>query len=180
MFKSRAKTKDWNYEYPSWINRRNNKIENGDAIKILALEQTFERNFEHSSLPFPVLIKGNVDRIELRNGKIRIIDYKTGSVLQPSVTLKSWNGLTNDIKRDKIIQVLAYAFMYEEHAKGLEIEAGIISFKNLKSGFLPFTFKQDKEVFTVISKEILDNYIEQIVILLSEILDDTVAFEEKV
>ena len=156
------------------------QIENGDAIKILALEQTFERNFEHSSLPFPVLIKGNVDRIELRNGKIRIIDYKTGSVLQPSVTLKSWNGLTNDIKRDKIIQVLAYAFMYEEHAKGLEIEAGIISFKNLKSGFLPFTFKQDKEVFTVISKEILDNYIEQIVILLSEILDDTVAFEEKV
>ena len=155
-------------------------IESGDAIKILALEQTFERKLEHHNLPFPVLIKGNVDRIELRNGKIRIIDYKTGNVLQPNVTLKSWNGLTQDIKQDKIIQVLAYAFMYEQNAKNLEIEAGIISFKNLKNGFLPFTFKQDKEALTTISNEILDNYVEQIVILLSEILDENVAFEEKV
>lgn len=155
-------------------------IEKGDAIKILALEQTFERKLEHSKLPFSVLIKGNVDRIELRNGKIRIIDYKTGNVLQPSVTLKSWNGLTDEIKQDKIIQVLAYVFMYERHANGLEIEAGIVSFKNLKAGFLPFTFKQDKEGFTIITKEILDNYIEQIVILLSEILNKDIPFEEKV
>jgi hypothetical protein len=28
-----------------------------------------------------------------------------------SVTLKSWKGLTDDIKNDKIIQVLAYAFV---------------------------------------------------------------------
>jgi hypothetical protein len=46
-----------------------------------------------------------------------------------SVTLKSWKGLTEDIKNDKIIQVLAYAFMYEHEANGKPIEAGIISFK---------------------------------------------------
>jgi RecB family exonuclease len=51
-------------------------IKAGDAIKILALEQTFERILNHPTLPFPVLIKGNVDRIEERNG-VRIIDYKT-------------------------------------------------------------------------------------------------------
>jgi hypothetical protein len=39
-------------------------IKAGDAIKILALEQTFERILNHPTLPFPVLIKGNVDRIE--------------------------------------------------------------------------------------------------------------------
>jgi hypothetical protein len=43
-------------------------IKAGDAIKILALEQTFERILNHPTLPFPVLIKGNVDRIEERNG----------------------------------------------------------------------------------------------------------------
>jgi hypothetical protein len=42
-------------------------IKEDDAIKILALEQTFERTLNHPTLPFPVLIKGNVDRIEERN-----------------------------------------------------------------------------------------------------------------
>ena len=155
-------------------------IKNGDAIKILALEQTFGRTLNHPNLPFPVLIKGNVDRIEERNGVIRIIDYKTGKVEKASVTLKSWNRLTEDIKSDKIIQVLAYAFMYEHEAKGKPIEAGIISFKNLKAGFLPFNFKEDKEVNSIINEEILSNYLEQMVLLLSEILDESIPFEEKI
>ena len=155
-------------------------IKNGDAIKILALEKTFERILNHPSLPFPVLIKGNVDRIEERNGIIRIIDYKTGKVEKASVTLKSWQGLVDDIKSDKIIQVLAYAYMYEQEAKGKPIEAGIISFKNLKAGFLPFNFKEDKEINSIINEEILSNYLEQMVLLLSEILDESIPFREKI
>jgi hypothetical protein len=155
-------------------------IKNGDAIKILELEKTFERIVEHPSLPFPVLIKGNVDRIEERNGTIRIIDYKTGKVEKASVTLKSWKGLKDDIKNDKIIQVLAYAYMYEENANGKPIEAGIISFKNLKSGFLPFNFKAEKESVVIINNEIQSNYLEQIVLLLYEILDEAIPFEEKI
>lgn len=154
-------------------------IKNGDAIKILALEKTFERTLNHPNLPFPVLIKGNVDRIEERNGTIRIIDYKTGKVEKANVMLKTWKGLTEDIKNDKIIQVLAYAYMYEEVAKGKPIEAGIISFKNLKSGFLPFNFKEEKEMNSIINGEILFNYLEQMVLLLSEILDQNIPFEEK-
>ncbi|PZX95131.1 PD-(D/E)XK nuclease family protein [Flavobacterium aquariorum] len=155
-------------------------IKNGDAIKILELEKTFDRMVEHPSLPFPVLIRGNVDRIEERNGIIRIIDYKTGKVEKTNVTLKSWKGLTDDIKNDKIIQVLAYTYMYEENAKGKPIEAGIISFKNLKSGFLPFNFKEEKESVAIINTEIQASYLEQIVLLLNEILDVTIPFEEKI
>lgn len=154
-------------------------IENGDEIRIISLETTYERELVDERLPFPVLIKGNVDRIELRNGRIRIVDYKTGKVEQRNVTLKDWNGLGEDIKNEKIIQVLAYAFMYGPHANGQEMEAGIISFKNLKSGFLPFQFKQDKDVADVISVEIMDNYLEQIVLLLQQILDVSIPFEEK-
>lgn len=156
------------------------RIKNGDAIKILELEKTFGRKLEHPSLPFPVLIKGNVDRIEECNGIIRIIDYKTGKVEKPNVTLKSWNGLTEDIKNDKIIQILAYAFMYENEASNKSMEAGIISFKNLKSGFLPFSFKEGKEVNTTIDSVVLNDYLEQMVLLLKDILDETKDFEEKI
>ena len=155
-------------------------VKNGDAIKIIALEQTYERTLNHPSLPFSVLIKGNVDRIEERNGTIRIIDYKTGKVDKANVMLKTWNGLTEDIKSDKIIQVLAYAYMYENEAKGKPIEAGIISFKNLKSGFLPFVFKEEKELNSIINESVLSNYIQQIVLLLGEILDENIPFEEKI
>ena len=152
----------------------------GDEIQIISLETTYERELIDARLPFPVLIKGNVDRIELRNGKIRIVDYKTGKVDKNHMILKSWNGLTEDIKNDKLIQVLAYAFMYEEQAKGQEMEAGIISFKNLKTGFLPFKFRPEKDVDQFISAEIMENYLEQIVILLQEILNQDIPFEEKV
>ncbi len=154
-------------------------IKNGDSIEILALEKTFERTLKHPSLPYPVLIKGNVDRIEERNGLIRIIDYKTGKVEAKNVTLKSWNGLIDDIKNDKIIQVLAYAFMFENKSD-LLIEAGIISFKNLKTGFLPFVYKEDKIANSVINDSIMENYLTQIVLLLNEILDENIPFEEKI
>ena len=155
-------------------------LESGDEIQIIALETKLERVLEHVDLPFPVKIGGSVDRIELRNERIRIIDYKTGKVDKNNVVLKSWNGLTNDIKNDKIIQVLAYVFMYEKEANGREIEAGIISFKNLKTGFLPFKLYEDKDENPVVSAEIMESYLEQIVILLQEILNVTVPFEEKI
>ncbi|MGV9002683.1 PD-(D/E)XK nuclease family protein [Flavobacterium sp.] len=156
------------------------EIEQGAEIQILALEATYERTIADKRLPYPVLIKGNVDRIELRNNKIRIIDYKTGKVEARNITISTWDNLTTDIKNDKIIQVLAYAFMYEPHAKGRQMEAGIISFKNMKAGFLPFKFKVDKELSESITPELIEDYLDEIVTLLLEIFDKEKPFEEKV
>ncbi|AWI25118.1 PD-(D/E)XK nuclease family protein [Flavobacterium pallidum] len=155
-------------------------LRNGDSVKIVALEQNYSRLLEHPVLPHPVLIAGNVDRIELRNGKIRIVDYKTGKVEARDVTLKQWENLTLDSKTDKIIQVLAYAYMYAPQAEGQEIEVGIISFKNLKSGFLPFLFKEEKTVVSIVDENVSLRYREQLVFLLKEILDSETPFTEKI
>ena len=45
---------------------------------------------------------------------------------------------------------------------------------------LPFTFKEGKELNTIISKETINQYLEQIAILLVEIFDQNIPFEEKV
>ncbi|WP_026977748.1 PD-(D/E)XK nuclease family protein [Flavobacterium tegetincola] len=155
-------------------------LEAGDEVKVLYLEEKFFRILAHPELPFDVRIGGEVDRIEERNGKIRIIDYKTGKVEAASVTLKTWDNLVTEIKNDKIIQILAYAFMFEKEAKGMEMEVGIISFKNLRSGFLPFKFKHGKEEITVVDAVVLENYLEELVVLLKEILNVEIPFEEKI
>jgi len=164
----------------NFLNTEIEAITNGDIIQIISLEKTYQRLLTDKRLPYPVLIKGNVDRIELRNGKLRITDYKTGRVEKGNVILKDWQGLTGDIKNDKIIQVLAYAYMCEDLAIGKEMEAGIISFKNLKSGFLPFQLKTDQETISVISPKIMESYIDEIVLLLLEIFNQDISFEEKI
>lgn len=155
------------------------ELENGDTVKILALEKTFSRLLEHPGLRFPVLIKGNVDRIEERNGIVRIIDYKTGKVEAKDIVLKDWDGLVSDIKSDKIIQVLAYALMFENEIENRQMEVGIISFKNMKSGFLPFIFKAEHGETKILNEEILDSYTTQLVLLLKEILNPDIPFTEK-
>jgi hypothetical protein len=154
-------------------------IKQGIAIKIIAIEKTYERLLEDPDLPISILIKGNVDRIDERDGVIRIIDYKTGKVEKSNVKLKAWDGLTQELKNDKIIQILSYAYMFFEEANGKDIEAGIISFKNLKSGFLPFTFKGENDESSIINAEIISNFTHEIVILLKEIFNTEIPFEEK-
>ncbi|MBU3680592.1 MAG: PD-(D/E)XK nuclease family protein [Flavobacterium sp.] len=155
------------------------QLKKGDVVQILALETKLSRTLSHPALPVDVIISGNVDRIEQRNGVVRIIDYKTGKVEKSSLVLKTWQGLTEDIANDKIIQVLAYAFMYAANFNEPRMEAGIISFKNLKEGFMPFTIKADKVSTCFIHQEQLDEYKEQLVLLLVELFDATIPFTEK-
>lgn len=162
----------------NFLSEEKKLIENGETVKVLALETSLERILEDSRLPFPVKIAGNVDRIEQRNGRIRIIDYKTGKVELKNVQLKDWNGLTQDIKNDKIIQLLCYAFMFEGQTSGMEMEAGIISFKNMKTGFLPFGIKEDKSVDSLINTEVLEAFKTEIIGLINEILNVSIPFEE--
>ena len=122
----------------------------------------------------PIVKWDTIGERRFETGVDRGVLYPTSGMGVP------WNGLTEDIKSDKIIQVLAYAYMYENEAKGKPIEAGIISFKNLKSGFLPFVFKEEKELNSIINESVLSNYIQQIVLLLGEILDENIPFEEKI
>jgi PD-(D/E)XK nuclease superfamily len=163
----------------NFLSEEKKLISQGDVVKILSLETSLERFLDDPRLVYPVKIAGNVDRIEIRNNKIRIIDYKTGKVDSNSLQLKDWKGLASALKNDKIIQLLCYAFMYENQNQVLDMEVGIISFRNMKIGFLPFTLKVDKESFTTITPEIIADFKTEIIIFINEILDARIPFEEK-
>ena len=155
------------------------EIEKGDTVKVIELEKNYSRELMDNRLPFPIIISGNLDRVEIRNSTLRIVDYKTGKVEQSNLRLSSWEGLVLDIKNEKIIQLLCYAFILEEEYVSYSMEVGIISFKNMKAGFMPFQVKEGKEIFTAITPEILEEFKTQIIDLLVEILNPEIPFTEK-
>lgn len=97
-------------------------------------------------LDFPVFLNGTVDRLDSFNGQPRIIDYKTGRVVQGELEIVDWDSLIEDGKYSKAFQVLTYAYMQQKTAPITNMTAGVLSFKNLNEGFLKFGKKKPLEL----------------------------------
>lgn len=161
------------------------ELRSGKKIAIREIETNLKTPLVIEELDFSVNIRGNVDRVDVTDGILRIIDYKTGKVLQNQLEITDWNLLTSDYdKYAKPFQVLMYGTMLlQDKNPSLAVEAGVISFKNLKAGFLRFAEK-DKPGRGAIKKTALDEVIlekfkEQLKKLILEICDPEIAFNEK-
>ena len=159
-------------------------LKNGNTLKIIAIEVDNSIAINIPELKYPVILKGKVDRVDELNGTTRIIDYKSGKVEQSKVEIVDWDLLNTDYKSySKSFQVLCYAYMLQkENTVQLPIEAGIISFKNLKQGFLKFakkdsTYSRNKNY--EISEETLRYFEIQLKNLILEICNPDIDFTEK-
>jgi hypothetical protein len=160
-------------------------LEAGNTIKIIAIESNNNVLIDIPELNFPVMLTGKVDRVDEYNGITRIVDYKTGRVDVNKVEIVNWQDLTTDYtKYSKSFQVLTYAYMmFLSNQITLPVEAGIVSFKNLKDGFLKFSKKDKlgrgaiKE--TLITQETLDNFYTELKTLILEICNPNIPFTEK-
>ncbi|WP_396602497.1 PD-(D/E)XK nuclease family protein [Algibacter sp. R77976] len=156
----------------------------GDQIKIIAIEANNDIEINISELKYPIRIRGKVDRVDECNGITRIIDYKTGNVKQNEVEIVNWEDITTDYKKySKSFQVLTYAYMmYQEKKIQLPVEAGIISFKNLKEGFLKFAKKESaskRSKDALITNDTLDDFETELKKLIIEICNPNIDFTEK-
>ena len=157
----------------------------GNKLKILKIEEKLKIQISFDNLDFPVFLKGTVDRVDEFNGKLRIIDYKTGKVEQNKVEVVDWEEITSDYDRySKPFQILTYAVMMNDKDPLPQVsEAGVISFKNLKEGFLKFC-KKDKKGYgakkdTDVTAETLEEFKIQLKNLILEICDPEIPFVEK-
>ncbi|QED38389.1 PD-(D/E)XK nuclease family protein [Antarcticibacterium arcticum] len=168
----------------NFLKMESREMENGNLIEIKQIETNLKIPLAISQLDFPVAIRGKVDRVDVVNGTLRIIDYKTGKVEQSQLEIIDWEELTTDYnKYAKPFQVLMYALMLlEDSPSKYPVEAGVISFKNLKSGFLKFGKKEqprDKNKQCLVDEEILENFKVQLKNLIIEICDPKIPFLEK-
>lgn len=150
-------------------------------VKILGTELELEAIISVPGINFPIKIKGIVDRIDEFDGVTRIIDYKTGMVSAANLKVLNFDDI-RDFKYNKAIQVLLYAYLYSQNntvGKDTFIEAGIISFKNLKSGVLKMNFSSNyKNPENKITEEKLEEFMMQIKVLLQEIYNPEISFLE--
>jgi CRISPR/Cas system-associated exonuclease Cas4 (RecB family) len=75
-------------------------------------------------------VGGIIDRIDNRNGKVRIIDYKTGSLKNAFVSVESLFDAGDKLRNDAAFQVLLYAYVYERLYPGNDIEPGLFFLRN--------------------------------------------------
>lgn len=150
-------------------------------LKIIALEENLNTEITIEGIDFPINLRGIVDRIDELDGVTRIIDYKTGKVDAGQLKMSGFDIVCGDYKYTKAMQVLLYSYLYISKIKNpiSQLQSGIISFKNLNSGFLKMNFSEkyrgaDYEV----SEERIHEFMVEIKNLISEILDPKIPFIE--
>jgi len=129
-----------------------------NEIHLIGLEKKIEHQIDikvDGQTTIPITIKGKIDRIDRLNGKLRIIDYKSGKVDSAKLTYKDSEALQ---KSDKGIarQILLYQMAYELESE-TSAEAGVISMQNINGGFLSLKTNSAKEDAEVLLKTVVAN-----------------------
>ena len=119
-------------------------MEQTSPVFIESLERELRADIEIEVLGVKkkVHLKGFVDRIDSIDGKVRIIDYKSGKVKKDDTnTIKKKVDLealvNNSLKKKHVLQLLMYCYLFKVNFGELPREASIISFINIQDGVLP-------------------------------------------
>ncbi len=169
----------------NFLNHEINDLQKGNTIKIIEIETSLNVDVDVPEVNKTIRLNGKVDRVDLYNGTLRIIDYKSGKVEQGQVEVVNWEDLITDYKKySKSFQLLMYAYMMHKRTPlNLPVTAGIISFKNLKKGILNFSKKDKlgaravKDVY--INANVLNEFEQQLKVLIIELFNPNIDFVEK-
>lgn len=154
----------------SFLKTEKQFIKEGNDLCIHSLEEKFEIPLvlKGETQNYTILLKGTIDRVEEVNGKIRVVDFKTGNTKPKDVQLKigDQDVLSNLILSGKegtkhALQLIAYAYMYHHKYQVWPNETGILSLMKAHRGLLLFsnnlfTLPELGEMFPVILTDLLN------------------------
>lgn len=153
-----------------------------EPVFIEALERGYERDIEVEvyGQKKKVKLRGFIDRIDrIGEHQIRIIDYKSGKVIDDEVKFRSQGKLSEEEtiqlsieKKKHVLQLIQYAYLYyKEH--GDVAESSIISFVSGKHK--PFTLNTGKLDY----KSIVTNFPKHVQNILEEVYNTDLPFEHE-
>ena len=147
------------------------------SIRILGIEETLISSLSVPGLDFKVHLTGTVDRIEEVNGRIQIIDYKSGQVLPHHIRIKSWSDTVQSKDKAKALQLLCYAWLYSRSSTQTNLTAGIVSFKNLNAGKMWFGLETAPRTYEeLLGPQELQQFEGELIHLIQELFNPDIPF----
>ena len=149
-----------------------NELDKGNSIKIIAIEKEFDSILKDNVKEYK--IRGKIDRIDEINGKLRVIDYKSGKKLyKGNLEVKEISEIRNE-KGIYNLQLLFYMVGIYKEIKAKFIKSGIISLKNTNDGVLEGIY----EGKNILSVENIMSFEKELITMINEILDKNIMFEK--
>ena len=146
-------------------------LDRGNSIKIIAIEKEFTTTIQGNLKEYK--IRGKIDRIDKINGKLRVIDYKSGKKLyRRNLEIKE----ISEIRGEKGIynlQLLFYMIGIYKEMNAKFIKSGIISLKNVNDGLLEGIYEGKNSL----SVENIMSFEKELIAMINEILDKDIIFE---
>jgi len=159
-----------------FIQHEKELVKKGNSLQILALEDPFDIALEIPTIKTAVRLRGTVDRIDRLNGKLRIIDYKTGNVEASKLVVDPEQLDFEGSKKAIAFQVLVYAYQYLQQNPTENLEAGVYALK-AKNSYYKLQWKGEET--NVIALENLDSFERYLFILVQEILSPAIPLQQK-
>ena len=153
-------------------------ILSGSRIELLGLEEHRVVTRNYSALQHPITFHGVVDRIDRKDGTLRILDYKTGQTNQKELRLAEISDCLSDPVYGKSFQVLFYSMLWAEEDPNTPFFAGVISLKNTASGTMLLELGTGRKKRTELVTKDLESFEKELEKLVVEIYTPEIAFTE--
>ncbi|MFO0494612.1 MAG: PD-(D/E)XK nuclease family protein [Flavobacteriia bacterium] len=136
-------------------------------IEYIEIEMHAHVNITVNGQPKAIALKGFIDRIDSVNGKIRIIDYKSGKVKAEDVSMSGYDpdtSLMDYFSTTKhAIQLALYTYLYQQNSGQFPESANIYSLVNLKGGLFPLqSTSLDYNEITLLFEAFLQEVVNQL------------------
>ena len=160
----------------SFIKSELDFLKGNNTFKIIGLEQKLHTIIEIPEYALKINLLGHADRIDQVGDKIRIIDYKTGSIRENDVIIKKNVKLLNDLS-DKSLQLLIYKYLYKKNNENIvseNIEPGIFGLRKMSKGL--FRLSNKSQFFS--DENLLIDCESMFIDLFKEILNRDIPFKQ--
>ena len=147
----------------------------GEVLSMIGLEGKHNANLTLKS-GLEVNLKGIIDRIDRVGKDVRLIDYKTGSVVPQNISINEMADMRQPKDKNKSLQLMMYAWLFFKEEVGYnEISPAIISLRKANDWLMPLKVGKSNSI----SRELMPDFEEFLTSLLEEIFNPNIAFTKK-
>jgi hypothetical protein len=153
-------------------------ISAGSTIELLGLEEYRKVTRTYAGIEHPITFHGVVDRIDRKDGVLRILDYKTGQTVPKELRPSEVSDCLSDPVYGKSFQVLFYSMLWTEAEPSSTFNAGVISVKNMSNGMMFLGLGPGRTKRTELVRDDLVSFEKALEKLVIEIYTPEIAFTE--